>query len=277
VSILSAFLTSPSIRSFGIPTFGPLKFFDTSTIRSARSHTYRYDMASLPDLGCAVRADGSLKDASEIVWHQDKDDDAPLPGSCLAASGASSQVLHPFFSGIASPVARRSGRTSRPSNRVVDPDNAMNSAPRTSSMRKHVTGKRKAPINGSVHRRVIQKTVCVSGDSGNDNSDADLEDPMTSRAKRGKSTDAEESEEDAVGARKEYESLMAMADADHKVSLVFTSRIVHLTHLSNFKVIHTKSKLDATADIRTMFRREKERKNPDTGKLQDGHWCKLCL
>jgi len=59
-----------------------------------------------PDLGCAVHTDGSLKDASEIEWHFDKDDETPLtaaeksPRSGPAAS-ASSQTLHPFLLGHA--------------------------------------------------------------------------------------------------------------------------------------------------------------------------------
>ena len=43
------------------------------------------------------------------------------------------------------------------------------------------------------------------------------------------------------------------------------------------EAIHVKSKGDATANIRTIFRRDKEHKNADMGKIQDGHWCKLCL
>jgi hypothetical protein len=73
---------------------------------------------------------------------------------------------------------------------------------------------------------------------------------------RGQSTDAEEIE-DGVSDQ-EYMSLKAMANADHEA-------------------IHMKPKGDATADVRIIFRRDKEHKNPDTGKVQDGHWCKLCL
>ncbi|KAF8810837.1 hypothetical protein BYT27DRAFT_7024336, partial [Phlegmacium glaucopus] len=31
-----------------------------------------------------------------------------------------------------------------------------------------------------------------------------------------------------------------------------------------------------TADIRTIFKRDKEYVNPETGATEDGHWCTLC-
>jgi hypothetical protein len=198
-----------------------------------------------PDLGCAVHPDGSLKDASEIEWHFDKDDETPLtateksPGSGPAAS-TSSQTLHPFLLGHAQAPAifvagsRRSGRATRPSNRVVDPDNAMNSAPVPSSTRsKVVTGKRKASIQKSSSRRVVQKIVHLSGNSDDDNSDG--EDHTPSQPTRAKSTDIEatdiEASEDAVS-EQEYALLKAMADADHKVSATSTSKIIYFTHIS---------------------------------------------
>ena len=101
-----------------------------------------------PDLGCAINLDGSLKDASEIEWHFDKDldDETPLAvtvaenslssasGPAVSGESETSHTLHPFFLGHAHTPAifaagsHCSGHAIRPSNRVVDPDNAMNSA-----------------------------------------------------------------------------------------------------------------------------------------------------
>ncbi len=44
-----------------------------------------------PNLGDAVHPDGTLKDASEIIWSYDADDSIPFPldslfGMCLASS-----------------------------------------------------------------------------------------------------------------------------------------------------------------------------------------------
>ena len=120
-----------------------------------------------PDLGCAVNLDGSLKDASEIEWHFDKDSDDETPlavtvaenslssasGPAVSGESETSHTLHPFFLGHAHAPAifaagsRRSGRAVRPSNHVVDPDNAMNSAagPSKSKVTNLTIGKRKAP------------------------------------------------------------------------------------------------------------------------------------
>src|ERR1700678_2496224 len=35
-------------------------------------------MATVEDIGCAVGPEGNLKDASDIQWYHDKDDDAPI-------------------------------------------------------------------------------------------------------------------------------------------------------------------------------------------------------
>ena len=97
------------------------------------------------DLGCAVNLDGSLKDASEIEWHFNKDSDDEIPLAVSSASPSSpasavseselSQTLHPFFLGYAQAPAifvvgsRHSGCAICPTNCVIDPDNVMNSAP----------------------------------------------------------------------------------------------------------------------------------------------------
>ncbi|KAJ7261472.1 hypothetical protein C8J57DRAFT_1030452, partial [Mycena rebaudengoi] len=77
-----------------------------------------------PALGCAQNVDGTLRDASQINWFNDRDDELPASGS-----DASSSQLHPFFTGAAKPVgkiagARRSSRTTHPSSRMIDPNNA---------------------------------------------------------------------------------------------------------------------------------------------------------
>ncbi|KIL54818.1 hypothetical protein M378DRAFT_59353, partial [Amanita muscaria Koide BX008] len=88
----------------------------------------------LSNLGCATRSDGTLKDASEIEWHFDKDDETPMLTDTLAVTSSDSPtttpVIHPLFSGCVAPAAfvagsRRSTRTSCPSARVADPENAM--------------------------------------------------------------------------------------------------------------------------------------------------------
>src|ERR1700761_318521 len=79
-----------------------------------------------PVIGCAQNADGSLRDASDIHFYHDVDDEQPISGPGSSASG---KPLHPLFSGSIKPLgkiagSRRSARTIRPSARVCDPDNA---------------------------------------------------------------------------------------------------------------------------------------------------------
>ncbi|KAJ6505291.1 hypothetical protein C8R45DRAFT_776468, partial [Mycena sanguinolenta] len=75
-------------------------------------------------LGCAQNSDGSLRNASEIQFYHDVDDEHPISGP----QSASSRPLAPIFT-RGKPVgmvagSRRSTRASRPSARVMDPDNA---------------------------------------------------------------------------------------------------------------------------------------------------------
>jgi len=173
-------------------------------------------MTTPPDLGCAVRPDGSLKDASEIEWHFDKDDETPI-ASASQGSPTVAPPTHPFFSAHAPAIlvagSRRSGRTARPSNRLVDPDNAMASVAGTSSPQS-IPRKRKAPQLKPTCR-VIRRTVYISGDEGNSTSDYE-DHASTMRPAQDEPTDTEEIE-DASG-NLEYTSLKAMADADHEVS-----------------------------------------------------------
>jgi len=38
-----------------------------------------------------------------------------------------------------------------------------------------------------------------------------------------------------------------------------------------------RSKAERTADVRTIFKRDDNCVNPDTGKIEKGHWCTICL
>ncbi|KAJ7705398.1 hypothetical protein B0H17DRAFT_666984, partial [Mycena rosella] len=79
-------------------------------------------------LGCAQNADGSPRDASEINWYQDRDDEHPTSGP----QAPPSPKVHPFFTGSAKPVGKIAGaccsaRATRPSSHIMDPNNAESS------------------------------------------------------------------------------------------------------------------------------------------------------
>src|SRR5271155_5321723 len=78
-----------------------------------------------PSDQCAVAADGSLLDASEIVFYNDPDDDTPLLNF---NSATTSTNLHPFFRGGPAPSkivagSRCSTHVTCPSAHITDPNN----------------------------------------------------------------------------------------------------------------------------------------------------------
>ena len=100
---------------------------------------------------CTVRADGTLKYASEIDWFNDVNDNKPisdLPANQIPLS--SSTTLHLFFTGSHAPTTFvastcHSAHVLRPSTRMLDPNNIEGSSSTTVAKRKatdnmHTTG-----------------------------------------------------------------------------------------------------------------------------------------
>jgi hypothetical protein len=171
-------------------------------------------MADSSNLGCAVRLDGTLKDASKIEWHHDKDDDLPI----------APVKLHPIFANQPPPPvmgvgSRRSARTLRPSARVIDPDNAMNQGVSSTSELSATVAKRKAAASlASVSRRVSRKIHVDTTDEDDSQSDGE---ESYSRLHLDDS--------DAEGldnATDEFDALQVMADADHEVRHISPSRVM---------------------------------------------------
>jgi hypothetical protein len=190
--------------------------------------------------GCAVGPDGKLLDAKDIKWYEDADsseaiNNIPPPAPPLGPSKPN--TIHPFFGGGLDSAAgsRRSGRVTRPSNRITDPDNAevsstarkLKAKARTSTT---VTHKRKASrsvASGDGSSRRIK--VGIDNEASTDDndssdyepdaadhpatSDIDAADhPATSDIDAG---DTEPDEDPEIA----YMSTKAMGDADREVSL----------------------------------------------------------
>ncbi|KAJ6459902.1 hypothetical protein C8R45DRAFT_1030098 [Mycena sanguinolenta] len=92
-------------------------------------------MEAAPTLGCAQNSDGSLRNASEIPWFNDPDDENPTSGSSSSGTSTSALPVHPLFTKTIRPLdkvagarrsspTRRSTRASKPSARASDPNNA---------------------------------------------------------------------------------------------------------------------------------------------------------
>ena len=102
---------------------------------------------------CALAADGTLLDASKIVFYNDPDDDIPLP------TGSNNSNLFPIVS------SRCSGRVTRPSARVLDPNN----------LEALVTRKRSATMTVSKDDsvRAARRAKVSMGDEVEDEQDCD--------------------------------------------------------------------------------------------------------
>ena len=171
--------------------------------------------------GCAFGDDGTLKDAKDIKWFDDANDNVPIPPSCtLTASSSASSVtsLDNFF--ISHPSAKKVGgerhstRIRKPSKRTTDPDNAEAAG---SAMEDVVSGqKRKADIS-SVSRRVTRKVI--KSDSGSERA-SDHGNGLASSDAEPDGDDTEDNsddEEDNARADAKYNRLKSLGDNDHEV------------------------------------------------------------
>ena len=120
---------------------------------------------------------------------------------------------------------RCSGCATWPSNRVVDPNNAMVTIGGPSSG-SSTQKKRKAADNTSTQRHVIHKIHMLEDES---ESNSGSECPVPTQQEE--STDVEELEPEDEECKQQYESLKAMADANYEVSMGFTSSCDHIIHI----------------------------------------------
>ncbi len=147
----------------------------------------------VPDIGHAVRPDGTLKEASEMSWSYDADESIPFPQGAPKGQTA-----------VTVAGAHRSGRTHRPSQHVLEAVAAS-----SSGSGEHSGAKRKAPSTSVVDRHVARKIIINMDDVDNDLSDPGDVNSTT--------TDPVEHAGD-ISSEADYQSIKAMADADHEVS-----------------------------------------------------------
>ncbi|KAF7320758.1 hypothetical protein HMN09_00161800 [Mycena chlorophos] len=220
----------------------------------------------MADLGCAQNPDLTLRDASEINFYYDAEDEQPI-------SGPSSKPMHPLVAGIAplQKVAgvRHSNRKPKLSARAKaardldsDTDASASSTKRkaTSPGRKTVT--KAARLAGSASAATAAEAASGTDSDGSGSGDNYEEQKQsdavpTSGDDALKTTDTED-EDATIQARGAFEKFKAMGDADHA------------------KAIQTKSRSDKTADIRLMFIKKKDYPHPDTGVPTKGHICIIC-
>lgn len=135
-------------------------------------------------MSCALRPDGQLKDAKDIKWYNDPDDDSPmLPSPPPATSNGK----------ITAFVSRRSGRAIKPTEKIRD---AVNSAP----------AKRPAPA--APEGRPAPKRIQTGSHLNRHGDDDDDEEPPAAEG-----LSDEEEEEDKEEA---YERTKALGDEDRE-------------------------------------------------------------
>jgi hypothetical protein len=207
-----------------------------------------------PALGDAIRPDGTLKDASEIVWSYDADDTIPFPSDNASGSHSGSSGGHAPAIVVGS--VRRTTCVSRPSQRVLEALEADEAA--ESARNASVNRKRKAISALPDHRaRKTVINVISDGDSDSDSSDGGSPSPPTEPVSD------------------DYESLKAMADADNQVHPHSLPHFI-IDLPFKFQAVTSRPQAKRMADVQIIFTREKEYINPDTRKTLDGHWCTVC-
>ncbi|KAH9023322.1 hypothetical protein EDB85DRAFT_2151211 [Lactarius pseudohatsudake] len=204
------------------------------------------------DPGHAVRPDGTLKDASEINWSFDADKSAPFPSDNV--------------SGV-----RWTTRVPRPSQRTVEAAEAVASNSPVAPASARPDTKRKVPT-ATVPCCCVTCKVVINLDASDSDEGATTEpntDPASDNYEAIKAmADADNGAIKAMAdadngaltdpASNDYEAIKAMADADNEA------------------MTSTSQRKRGTANILLIFYRQKDYVHPDTKKILDGHWCRLC-
>jgi len=160
--------------------------------------------------GCAIGPDGNLLHESEIPWVHDPDDDEPMPAmtSLTVQRQLSATTLDSFVTKV--PPACRSTCTTRPSTKVINPDNAMSIKCKQSD----------APApNPSCRLRQASPEHEEDMTTEPDTTEPDATEPDSSDC-----IDTEEDDPDDPG--KAYRVAKALGDADRKVYAHCSSQII---------------------------------------------------
>ncbi|KDR71462.1 hypothetical protein GALMADRAFT_143735 [Galerina marginata CBS 339.88] len=156
---------------------------------------------------CAVGPNGELLDESKIVWVNDPDDPTPIsPAPSLLTR------VHPFFTGGLVPAvmvagSRRSGRISKPSKRMLDPDNSERA-------------------EGSKRPKASRPAILESDTEDNEDPD-DVDEPgaTTDGDDAANDTDKDSEMADVEAAEEAYAATKAMGDNDRDVSPFFSANL----------------------------------------------------
>ncbi|KAG1747755.1 uncharacterized protein EDB91DRAFT_1079482 [Suillus paluster] len=205
--------------------------------------------------GCAVAADGHLKDASEIEFFHDVDDNVPIPSSAPAPHASSSRNTLDTFVQLScsghAPVsviagAHCSGHTSKPSEKVRESIPIVPAKHSGSTIAGHAQ-KHVECVDTALAVEDINEELTESHDP-DDNNDGDGDSDYNGDDHNGK---------DDEDNNKAFKKTKTFGDADCAICAAI-------------------KKVDRTSDIRTVFTQEKGHINPHTKAAEDGWWYELC-
>jgi hypothetical protein len=215
------------------------------------------------DLGGTVRANGTLKDASEIMWTFDADESIPFPAGQISGDDAPAEmgasihqtthITHPSWCILEALEAEEATHSTK-------------RKPPCGSPSHHIF--RKAAVNVDDNNSNIRKVAVNTGDdNGNDacnsDSNSDVDNGITTQPPTEVMSN-------------DFEALKVMANADNQVRPSTALTSMGPSFLIPFRLQPINPRWPHTADIQLMFQRDKKYVHPETGMVLDGHWCMTC-
>lgn len=188
-------------------------------------------------MSCALNADGTLKDASEIQWFNDVDDDIPIhnkttqpaptdvtsPAVSIASNPKPVNAFSILQKGVEAPApTRRSTRQSKPSVRRRD---AEESTSASTPISKQTPTPLAIPSATSAHRNSHKRSAPSVGDD---------KDSETRQHKKVAVSEVEEPTDIDEDAEAAYNQTKEMGDADREVPYLFNS--FHILYTNDFYV-----------------------------------------
>ena len=150
------------------------------------------------NLGDAVRSNGTLKDASEIIWSYDADETIPFPPCTNSHDAHTPSGMHAPATTVTTQALRRTTRTICPCQHYLEADNKAELASSTVALK--VSGIKRKAANDLPGRCATRKSITtVVSDNSSDDRAPSPSPPPTEPASD------------------DYEVLQAMANADNQV------------------------------------------------------------
>lgn len=236
----------------------------------------------MSDPHCAVGPDSKVLDTVQILWFNDLDNVNPMASpSQYSSSESSSSVSAPrnalnvLNTAGCLPAALVAG--SHCSNHVGQPSKKVL---KSASMK--LTGKCKAQTRQRCLVSCKQSASSIpEHHTDGSNEPTDNENSLPCQRSQPFAVTSNDMEANTAHADNDldegfsYKELKEMSVADEVSPLVLDVSFHKIPNARKAASVHSKS--ECTADVHTIVVKVKDEKNPDTGKLQNGHNCAVCM